>query len=123
MKKYIKHLLPISLFLFLLVIALSVGYYFIFALPRIQRDKLKLEQQKFELQSSEDKYQECSQTAINQAIELLKSKMEMEEKLNGKGTKQYIEWQVGYDKGLYLREDYNNYYKRCLNSYGLDVPN
>jgi hypothetical protein len=54
-------------------------------------------------------YSKCHKEAGDGAIQLLKTKVEL-------GSSQYSK---ASDKDLYLKEDYDYYYKNCLRKYGI----
>lgn len=107
-----------------MIIALSVAYYFVIFLPakektrqgQIARD-LQFKQAEQEKKEEEDKvYQDCDMEAVERADELLKSKIEIAQKT---GTSIPATWKEASEKGLHLKDDYNSYYESCLRRHGI----
>ena len=108
-----------------IIAALSIAYYFVIALPKIQSDKQALDIQKFAFQKTEkereeakeEHYQTCLDEANEKAKQLLKNKIEIADK---SGTTIPAIWREASEKGLFLKNDYDAYYEKCIQSYGLE---
>lgn len=119
-----KNILTYTLSTALLIIASAIGYYFTIALPKVQLAKQSLEQQKFELEKSQAEkesekdhyYKQCSKNAEEEAVDLLKSKIEIAKK---SGITVPSTWKEASEKGMYLKDDYGSLYNKCLGGYGL----
>ena len=103
----------------LLVITLSIAYYFVIFLPGIKNqeraDAISRERASQEAIQNEEtkKYNQityCQNTAATQAIELLKTKAKINPSLYGT---------VAKEEGMYLRLDYDSYYQQCLEKMGI----
>lgn len=98
-----------------LIIALSLGYYFVIFLPNLENKKQELEAQKQATQQREEEnkkntYSLCAEIASSQAKALIKEKAQLP------GGEQYRE---GATKGMYLKPDYDYAYQDCLKSHGI----
>ncbi|OGM77861.1 hypothetical protein A2375_02055 [Candidatus Woesebacteria bacterium RIFOXYB1_FULL_31_120] len=111
-----------------LLVALSLGYYFVFALPKIQSDKQLLEQQKFELELEQNQkqseleknYKTCDKEADIKAREILESKLDVMISMGATNSQTYNSYKAAKDNGMYLKDDFNEAYKNCLRKYGLE---
>lgn len=104
----------------ILIVALSIAYYFVIYLPSMAERELQLkEAEKREEKSETEIYSDCDAEAQRRAIELLKSKIEIAEKSNLTYTHDYKIWKEASEKGLYLKDDYNEYYNSCLRRHGI----
>lgn len=107
----------------ILVVSLSLAYYFIIFIPQkelfdqqqvkraveLEERKISAENEKTSLRAS------CEAEAGEEATNLLKNKLELAE-----GSYIYDTYKDAVDKGMYLKDDYNSYYERCLQRYGLE---
>jgi uncharacterized protein HemX len=108
----------------LLIVALAIAYYFAVVLPKIQDAKQELEEQKFEFQKTESMkeelnqqyYSSCASESAKSAEELLKEKIEI---AATSGADIPLAWKEASNKGMYLKDDYDSYYKQCLQTHGL----
>jgi hypothetical protein len=62
-------------------------------------------------------YRGCAVQSSVDARKLLRSKSELM-----KGTKQGDSYKKLVDKDMYLRSDYESFFKKCVNYYGLEKP-
>lgn len=90
----------------LMLIAGSVFYYFVIFLPGKEQFK-------------QTQYTNCDIEAKDEALKLLKSKIEMAEEVGMTTDNQYKIWKQASLKGLYLKEDYNAKYESCIRRYGI----
>lgn len=81
----------------ILIIALSVAYYFVIFLPGKESAKKEV-------------FMDCDTEAKETAKDLLQKKGEI-----GAGPSN---WKEAFDKGLYLTDDYNKLYESCLRRHG-----
>ena len=110
-----------------LVVALSIGYYFAFHLPSVERAnqeiaerELLLKETEVQQQKSEaDIYEDCDVEAQTRASSLLKSKLELAENSNLTYTQEYKVWKEASEKGLFLKDDYNELYNACIRRQGI----
>lgn len=108
-----------SIIICLLIISLSIAYYLVIFIPK--KEQYKYEQEKFEIEKAkedeqirllqrEKTFEYCDEYAAKQASELLIEKSEL--------TNDSM-YKKASEKGLYLKDDYQNYYDRCLEKYDL----
>lgn len=119
MKKFLKNtsLLQIAISIALIVSSLSVAYYFVYYLPSKERSEKVSETE--QAQSKANIYSDCDAEAEETALQLLEQKVEILEETNQTHSQEYQLWKQAVEKGLYLKEDYNSYYDKCVNRYGL----
>lgn len=110
----------------LVVISLSIAYYLAIFIPQKEYLKLEQEKRKLEIESEnkrdeaqkeirqaerrEELYIECEQSSTEYAKDLLKTKSEL---VSNSTYKNAVE------KGLYLKDDYQDALDKCLDRYGL----
>lgn len=103
-----------------LIVALSIAYYFVIYLPSMAKRELQLKEAERQEQKSETEiYSDCDVEAHRKATELLKAKVEIAEENNLTYTQNYRIWKEASEKGLYLKDDYNEYYNSCLRRHGI----
>jgi len=116
-KNFAKNILVYSLAFSFIIISLSVGYYF-FKKQQLDYKKFQIEQEEKNKEAEKESYyQFCADEAEKNARDLLKKKIELLEKSGGS---QYQTYKEAYEKGLHLRDDYDNYFNNCLEKYGLN---
>ena len=103
----------------ILVVALSIAFYFVIFLPQKERERQAAEllKQSTEQKAEEDRkqiFKNCATEAHDKARNLLKNKIELMQNGQERST-----MQEAYDKGLYLKDDYNSYYDNCLKENGI----
>jgi len=121
-----KKIFPIVASVSILIIALSVTYYLVIFVP--SREKATAEQKAKEIETEAEKqrlerdkfkvYEDCDKEAKEEAQKLLESKIEIMEETGSQATR-YKEYKAAAEKGLYLRDDYEALYNRCLRRHGL----
>jgi hypothetical protein len=105
-EKNVTMAIKLSIVAAILLISFSVFYYFVIFLPSIQRGKSETERKKTESLSAIRS--DCQQWAVSNAVEFYKSRSKENEYLYRPG------------EGMYLRPDYEAYYKDCLRSSGIE---
>ena len=121
-----KKISPISFVaaLSLLIVALSIAYYLVIFIPDKEKARQKEINRELQLKEAEQEakskelevYQGCEAEAKEEAKELLKSKIEIAQKT---GTSVPATWKEASEKGLMLKDDYNDLYDSCLRRYGI----
>jgi len=107
-----------------LIVALSVAYYFVIFLPSKEKARQEQINKELEIKQTEQEFQEkqlqiyedCDSEAQRRARELLESKIEVSRKA---GQTPPLYWKEAFEQGLYLRDDYNEYYNSCLRRHGI----
>ena len=110
MKKLFVYVLSVSVG----VIALSVAYYLVIFLPtkeKYRQEQLNAQQEEEAGQASKSQYYSiCQEEAENKAIESAKKKAKI-------ANNYYMDKAV--EEGMYLKDDYKDYYQLCLDRYGV----
>lgn len=96
------------------IIALSVAYYLVIFLPskeKYRQEQLKAQQEEEAREKDKSSYYSlCQEEARNKAVESAKRKAKI-------ANNNFINEAV--NEGMYLKDDYNDYYQLCLDRYGL----
>lgn len=137
-----KKVFPIIASIAILIIALSVAYHLVIFLPakekarqeqvnreleNIQKATQEQTNQESEIKQTEQQsqknqqqiYKDCDVEAKDKAKSILRSRLEIAEKLNLTETDSYKIRKEASDKGLFLKDDYNTGYEYCLRRNGI----
>ena len=79
-----------------------------------------LEEETKTKEAKQQQYLDCAEEANQMSRDFFKKKIGLMEELGQTNTEEYKRYKVSYDAGLILIKDYDNYYKNCLNRYGLE---
>ena len=103
----------------ILIIALSVSYYFVVFLPAKEKTKQEQVNRELGLKQAEQEakqkelqvFKDCDTEAIEKAKELLRKKGIIGDAPSN--------WEKAEEQGLYLKDDYNRLYENCLRRHGI----
>lgn len=113
--KIVSTLVPILISVALVIVIAFVGYYFVVVLPKKEEMKTLLEIERMEMSqeiSRKKVYKDCNAEAAESAKGLLESKIKI-------GALTDARYQEGLEEGLFLQDDYDDYYTTCLKRHGI----
>ena len=102
----LNQLIKFSIIGAIALISFSVFYFLVIFLPSREREKNNL--QMYKVASEKVARSKCQTSAVNAATEYYKQRSRQDPRL------------FPYGEGIYLKGDYESYYKECLRSYGLE---